>query len=421
MKLRHFEAKNVHEMLNFNITFHDDVNFFVGVNGSGKTTVIKLISGLVNFDFAALIETKFEYLLLTFETNSGLERQISCWQKKDKILVSYDGINKGQPIPIAIDAIMGEYWERTLNAKDRTQIMRHRAINEVTLIGLIRNKAIGLSKPKDETYWIEFGDERENSPVNTAKDLIVEEFRQLRVKERQKDDDLKTQMLSTIFTYTNFDDLEPLREGSETRKKISQLRNDAEEKFTRTGLFDEITLKKMSTFFEKMEVDFEETSKQDPYISLTYLMNKGHLERIAQVIELLDENKKEIEEVYARLNIYIQTVNSFFSDSGKRLEIDKKGDLQFYYKDHKIKNLECLSSGEQQVFVLMTILAFHKSMRNGKVFLIDEPELSLHLFWQHKFVDAIKRLAPTSQFILATHSPEILSGHRDKAISVGRG
>ncbi len=44
------------------------------------------------------------------------------------------------------------------------------------------------------------------------------------------------------------------------------------------------------------------------------------------------------------------------------------------------------------------------------VFIIDEPELSLHLGWQEIFVKTILDASLNTQFILATHSPSIV-GH----------
>ena len=43
------------------------------------------------------------------------------------------------------------------------------------------------------------------------------------------------------------------------------------------------------------------------------------------------------------------------------------------------------------------------------IFIIDEPEVSLHLAWQEIFVNSILESSPKTQFILATHSPAILS------------
>jgi predicted ATP-binding protein involved in virulence len=55
-------------------------------------------------------------------------------------------------------------------------------------------------------------------------------------------------------------------------------------------------------------------------------------------------------------------------------------------------------------------------MRGENILLIDEPELSLHLKWQRQFVPAIREASPSTQMILATHSPEIIFDVVEKLI-----
>ena len=54
--------------------------------------------------------------------------------------------------------------------------------------------------------------------------------------------------------------------------------------------------------------------------------------------------------------------------------------------------------------------------------MIDEPELSLHVAWQEKFLSDIDDIARLSSFriLLATHSPQIIGDRYDLAIELGR-
>ncbi len=54
-------------------------------------------------------------------------------------------------------------------------------------------------------------------------------------------------------------------------------------------------------------------------------------------------------------------------------------------------------------------LIFYEDRQQPGVFIIDEPELSLHLAWQEIFVESIQKASPKTQFILATHSPAIIA------------
>jgi predicted ATP-dependent endonuclease of OLD family len=65
--------------------------------------------------------------------------------------------------------------------------------------------------------------------------------------------------------------------------------------------------------------------------------------------------------------------------------------------------LGSLSSGQKQL--LMVFL--RTLMASGKPILIDEPEISMHVDWQSDLIGAMHQLSPSTQIIMATHSPEI--------------
>lgn len=71
--------------------------------------------------------------------------------------------------------------------------------------------------------------------------------------------------------------------------------------------------------------------------------------------------------------------------------------------------LSALSSGEKQILTML-YSASRSRFRRG-MFLIDEPELSLHVDWQRKILSELMALAPESQIIACTHSPEVGADH----------
>jgi len=71
--------------------------------------------------------------------------------------------------------------------------------------------------------------------------------------------------------------------------------------------------------------------------------------------------------------------------------------------------LSALSSGEKQILTML-YSASRSRFRRG-MFLIDEPELSLHVDWQRKILAELMTLAPESQIIACTHSPEVGADH----------
>ncbi|WAH55716.1 ATP-binding protein [Pseudomonas silvicola] len=82
---------------------------------------------------------------------------------------------------------------------------------------------------------------------------------------------------------------------------------------------------------------------------------------------------------------------------------DKDGFVQF----------GALSSGEQQVFSLLTSICAHAEQQT--VFLIDEPEISLHVRWQQQLPSLLSMLAKQFHcwFVSATHAPIIVANATD--------
>lgn len=74
--------------------------------------------------------------------------------------------------------------------------------------------------------------------------------------------------------------------------------------------------------------------------------------------------------------------------------------------------LQSLSSGEKQ---LLRILLETAAAREHCI-LIDEPELSMHVDWQHRLVRCMQIVNPNVQIVLATHSPEVMAELDDASI-----
>ncbi|MBN2769861.1 MAG: ATP-binding protein, partial [Spirochaetes bacterium] len=123
-----------------------------------------------------------------------------------------------------------------------------------------------------------------------------------------------------------------------------------------------------------------------------------------------------------RIDAYLYTLNCFFKDSAKEIIYLKDvGELKFniFNKNSEIieenRDIETLSSGEKQIITLFTYLSFNPQSSN--IFLIDEPELSLHPKWQEEFLPNVEKLMPAnSQLFIATHSPVIVGKKKEYCI-----
>ena len=79
-----------------------------------------------------------------------------------------------------------------------------------------------------------------------------------------------------------------------------------------------------------------------------------------------------------------------------------------------------LSAGEIRLTEFYADLLF--GTPDGALLLIDEPEISMHVVWQFSLVDDIEEVCRAlggARAIIATHSPQILGGHRDVQVDLG--
>lgn len=72
-----------------------------------------------------------------------------------------------------------------------------------------------------------------------------------------------------------------------------------------------------------------------------------------------------------------------------------------------------MSSGEQQILSLLIRICANADVHT--VFLIDEPEISLHVSWQQQLPQLLSRIAKefACSFVVSTHSPILIANARD--------
>lgn len=114
-------------------------------------------------------------------------------------------------------------------------------------------------------------------------------------------------------------------------------------------------------------------------------------------------------------------------DESQNFQISKEGDL-FLKKENKYIKVSQLSEGEKLVILLVSDIARRLVVANptlenilqvgNGIVLIDEVDQHLHPSWQRNIVPALQETFPSLQFILTTHSPQVLSLVKDENISL---
>jgi hypothetical protein len=139
---------------------------------------------------------------------------------------------------------------------------------------------------------------------------------------------------------------------------------------------------------------------------------------IAKVLEIYVKNNEVklqlFNELLEQLQLFESLINERFGF--KRLEIEANDGFRITSAKGQTLPLNCLSSGEQHQLILFFELIFE--LEEKSLILIDEPELSLHVAWQRKFIDDLMRIIGVNPFdvLLATHSPQLIDEWWDDLI-----
>ncbi len=127
-------------------------------------------------------------------------------------------------------------------------------------------------------------------------------------------------------------------------------------------------------------------------------------------------------EVYVGLGIF--RVNPSL-DKNQNFSVSSEGDLFLKKNDEYIK-VSQLSDGEKHLILMVSDIARRLVIANptrndiigtgNGVVLIDEIDQHLHPAWQRTIIAALTETFPEIQFIIATHSPQVLSSVRSENI-----
>lgn len=125
----------------------------------------------------------------------------------------------------------------------------------------------------------------------------------------------------------------------------------------------------------------------------------------------------EAVKINQRIKTLFETVNRLFAKTGKIIQIDPHTNHLIFIDDGEVIPLYKLSSGEKQLLlILMRVFLMEEQ---PYILLMDEPEISLHIEWQYKLFEEIRRLNPHCQVITSTHSPSLFGdGWGDKLVFV---
>ncbi|MDF2599153.1 MAG: excinuclease ATPase subunit [Methylobacterium brachiatum] len=159
----------------------------------------------------------------------------------------------------------------------------------------------------------------------------------------------------------------------------------------------------------------------DPEADDSVALPEGEFEgTISRVLSVYadDTSKKlaSLSNILEKITLFKKLIDRRFLT--KDVTISKSHGIDVYSHGHSVA-LEKLSSGEQHQLVLFFELLFE--IRHNSLILIDEPELSLHVAWQKKFISDLMSIIDLNKFdvVLATHSPQLIGRWNNLVVELG--
>lgn len=364
-------VEKLHGHINAQMIFNDDINIITGVNGSGKTSLLKIIWMIIsgNMD-RVILNMEFSHIKLITDNYyiEILKNQSNCVEITTDLLE-----------PSLFSQLSGEI-PTVIRSKEytfcNTEIIQK--ISRSIFFPTFRRVEGGFSAnqiPK------EFG-------LNSRGERIYRR----RVDENEE---LEEALSSYSNVMTNNGHLFVCSLSTNDIKELLST------KYAQMSSTINQEYQGFSSRIIRQILDYERTSDESN----------------VQAIKLLDSLKKDAmiinqkrDDMLKPFNVLSELIDSIFNDKGIKIT----DYLTLGHKAEKMIDSGWLSSGEKQ---MLSFLCYNTFISNSPIF-IDEPELSLHVDWQRKLFKILLNQGTNNQFFVATHSQLIYTNYSDKEIEV---
>ena len=436
VKITNLSIRKLHGHNDYNVRFNDDITFLYGDNGCGKTTILNIITYVITGKIYELFQYKFDTILLSYVSTKT--------QKIDKIIVSLedDNINlsfNGEQVQI--DSQRFEYMNRN---SDELEDLERFYFSEYPVLKSIKDvfNYIYLPLNRNGNVLIDYHYNMRSRKIMQSRysmrnrvgnnvdytlvdveSLISQAYNRVNFSLNNISEHFTDDMLSSFLDVDNIPSMPLIVEymNSLNNAKINQIQREYTNVVKTVLKYDAETEEKINAFFKSLKEDIINAKQADNVqVTIDLLFKLSEVTKITNIISKAEKIEQSKKKVRQPIENFLSTVNGYIqsNNSEKQVGIDNDGTIYLKTSQGKKVNIQNLSSGEKQIVTFFAYLIFGLQTSNQSIFIVDEPELSLHLNWQRKFVDSILSINDNVQLIFATHAPEMIGRHRDKAVKL---
>lgn len=407
MKIKSFKVEGLHGGHNtIHLKFQDDLNILSGRNGSGKTTILKLIWYFISGNLDKAI-AEINFSSATIETDEY------------NLTVTLDYNNKDEPFSLELTMNGLNFLKNFKDNKEITEIIKSSNDSRSWFL----TQYIGQSLFMPTFRMIEGGFTTEKYDIkhdvikqyylNTNNDNNYDSIEKSLNRLSENLSKVKHQFITNISAKDI--DIFLVKKYAEIMKKANNIQIERLNLYTKNITLD------IDLNSNTLNKEYNEKPNDSEIKSLIKDLEEEYL----KVMHPLEQIKESILNFIPYYDMEFDSRIYFLLDKDKLEPAIKKDQTitktLIDYMERKKENLRNngltinnLSAGEKQ---LITFIAYNTFCDNT-IFFIDEPELSLHIDWQSKLFSLLKEQNKTNQFIISTHSPFIYSIFPDKEIII---
>lgn len=441
MIIEHLTIKKLHGEYNYSLSLNEDLTFLYGSNGCGKTTILNIISSIITGKIYRLNELSFssisllvkdpktsttEEIILSlkkFEESKTLKIQLKN-ANQEIIIDNFDTLNEKMIRNMENDDLDSYFEQSYPQIKEIKKLFNYvyLPLNRLTSMDSLPDYEVS---PFRRRRYIRDTNSYLNNSLEIIKRFVQDSCMKINIEENNINNEFRKKILQSATRVSKENSIDKLLVDSEKLnvKQVEKAKTDYINTLKDLDVINDEFSQKIEQFFDdflKEIIEREKSDNKETY-RLQYIFLFSDYLRIQQVVKFAQENEKKKVLNRHDKDLFQDTINKFLNTSSmdKRMEVSKDGTINFYCKDRQIQ-LPDLSSGEKQIIITFASFIFGFQNVSDSIYIVDEPESSLHLEWQSMFIQSLLNTKKNVQLIFATHSPDLIGEFRNKAIKVIR-
>ncbi len=436
MKLLALKVDGLYGCFDYSVSFNADVTFIYGLNGCGKTTILNITEAIITGHLFKLFAYDFKNIHLIYGKNKYNMQKIEIkYTKSSSFIISFDGTENTIKKLTTDDDI--RLIEKSTREIIRLYFDQYPILLEIkntfNYVYLPLNRSMIPYERIDNFNYYKRYRIRMESEFNydiLSNDIAMEQIESLIEYNHSKitstinkiNDEFRNNILKSSLEFNQTYDIQTIIQEMDlqnnTISSLQKIQSDYIKMLKELDLLTRLEEEKFNDFFSVFIIEFNKYLQQNNEISPIELMLKfQEITKIKKSLSIAEKMEQRKSLVRRPIETFLTTMNDFIenSEDEKKINIDSMGGIYFTtkYSNEHIK-IQHLSSGEKQLITFFANLIFNVKSNSSGIFVVDEPELSLHLSWQKIFIEKTLGINKNIQLIFATHAPEIIGHRRDK-------